>query len=173
MDVRNSRLTLLLACLAGSSLPVHAAAPATLTLDNSAVVTWKQGGAALSATAGVAIDILRAYPDVRIRKSAAVRDPLGGSLPVPGAEITFRLHAKNHGALPAHDVIVTDPVPARTRYKASSLRLDGQSLTDADDGDSARFNAEANAIEIRLDAIDPGAEHRIEFTVRINQGDTP
>jgi len=102
-------------------------------------------------------------------KSATVLDPFGGSDPVPGAEITYRIEITPSGSQTATSVVFTDEIPANTVYSAESITLNGGAMTDADDTDAAAFASEPSPlISVTLgDLSDTSGPQAIEFTVTI------
>jgi uncharacterized repeat protein (TIGR01451 family) len=109
---------------------------------------------------------------VEVIKSSSVLSPGGGSDPVTGATIVYRLVVRVTGSDTVTAVVVTDPVPAETSYVADSMALDGNPLTDADDApvDGADFGQTApNTVTVRLgDLAGGGADRVISFEVTIN-----
>lgn len=101
-----------------------------------------------------------------LTKTQSIVDPVGGSAPMPGAIITYTLTARYTGGLPTAEVRVRDPIPANTTYVAGSLRLGGQTLTDATDNDSGRVDA--GVVEVALGSLTAGTTPVISFQVRIN-----
>lgn len=103
-------------------------------------------------------------------KAVAVTGPGTESEPVPGATLTYQITARYIGTGKAVGVLISDPIPAITTYRAGSLRLNGTSLTDASDGDSGAFstfgNGTVNVILGDLDAASP--VQTITFEVSIN-----
>ncbi len=76
---------------------------------------------------------------VTVAKSALVFDPFGGSDPVVGATIRYRLDVSLVGAGTALGLDVTDPVPANTTYTPGTLVLNGFGLTDVGGDDAGDF----------------------------------
>ena len=76
---------------------------------------------------------------VTVAKSALVFDPFGGSDPMVGATIRYRLDVSVVGAGTALGLDLTDPVPANTTYTAGTLVLNGSGLTDAGGDDAGDF----------------------------------
>ncbi|MFW2404165.1 MAG: DUF11 domain-containing protein [Gammaproteobacteria bacterium] len=103
-------------------------------------------------------------------KSATVLDPFGGTDPVPGAEITYRIVVTASGSDTATGAVVADPIPANTTYVANSLLLNGGALTDAPDADAGTFAASpAPEISVSLgDLTAASGAQTIEFTVTID-----
>ncbi|MDH3338353.1 MAG: DUF11 domain-containing protein [Gammaproteobacteria bacterium] len=110
--------------------------------------------------------------DIRLDviKSATVLDPFGGSDPVPGAEITYRIVVTPTGTETATNTVFTDPIPANTTYLANSITLNSGALTDAADADVGVYTATPMPeISVDLgDLIQASGAQTIEFTVTIN-----
>ena len=104
--------------------------------------------------------------EIRIVKRQTVTDRLGGTAAVPGSAITYELRVQATGTRRLDDVIVSDAIPVGATYLAGSLRLDGQSLSDADDSDVGR--AGTDGVEIALGALLPPLERIVTFQVRID-----
>ncbi len=103
---------------------------------------------------------------VALVKTATVRDPFGGSQPVPGARITFQIVASASGSGSVSDLIVTDAIPASTTYAANSLALDSAPLTDLSDGDAG--TASGSGISVNVGTTDAGTSHTVTFDVTVN-----
>ena len=103
---------------------------------------------------------------VSLSKSAVIVDPFGGSDAVPGATVTFTLVASVTGAGTVSDLVVTDPIPTGTTYTASSLALDGGSLTDGSGDDAGE--ASGSGVSVDLGDVSGGESHTIEFSVTID-----
>jgi uncharacterized repeat protein (TIGR01451 family) len=98
-------------------------------------------------------------------KSQDVIDPLGRPRAIKGATVTYTLTAKLEGEGVARDLEIHDPIPAGSTYIPGSLRLDGQTLTDAADGDVGQ--AGAQGVEIRLADVPAPALRTVTFQVLI------
>jgi len=103
-------------------------------------------------------------------KSAIVLDPFGGSDPVPGAEITYRIILTPTGADTATNSIVTDPIPVNTTYVPNSMTLNGGALTDAADADAGIYTtAPTPEVSVTLGDLAGGSgAQTIEFIVTID-----
>lgn len=99
-------------------------------------------------------------------KTSAVVDRFGAANAIPGATITYTLVFAVTGSGDLAGAQIVDPVPAGTSYVAGSLRLDGNSLTDASDADAGRFGS--NQIEVALGTVSAPATHTVVFSVTIN-----
>ncbi len=101
--------------------------------------------------------------NISINKNFAIRSPSGGNEPVTGATITYTLTINISGSGSADNVIVTDsicspgpyPTCGDTSYVPGSLRLDGVSLSDANDADAGNYNdpATTNLITVDLGSV--------------------
>lgn len=103
-------------------------------------------------------------------KSATVLDPFGGTDPVPGAEITYRIVVTPTGSKTATNTVITDPIPANTSYLPDSITLNSAALTDVADTDVGAYTA-APTPEISVDLgdlVEASGAQTIEFTVIID-----
>jgi uncharacterized repeat protein (TIGR01451 family) len=103
---------------------------------------------------------------VALVKSATVVDPFGGSEPVPGAIITYRLVATVSGTGTLTNLTIGDAIPANTTYQTGSITLQSSALSDAADSDAGEFSS--NAVAVRLGALSGGTSRTVTFRVRIN-----
>ena len=102
-------------------------------------------------------------------KSATVLDPFGGSDPVPGAEITYRIEITPSGSQTATNVVFSDAIPGNTIYSPESITLNGAAMTDEVDTDAAAFTSTPSPlISVNLgDLSDTSGVQAVEFTVTI------
>lgn len=98
-------------------------------------------------------------------KTAVITDPFGGSNPVPGATITYRLVATVTGAGNLNNVVISDPIPASTTYTAGSLTLEAAPLTDAADADVGSFNG--TQIRAAIGTVPAGQSRTVTFKVLV------
>lgn len=103
---------------------------------------------------------------VAITKSATVVDPFGGSQPVPGAIITYKLLTAVTGTGTIEVLDVADAIPDGTSYSSGSLTLDSAPLTDAADGDVG--TASSAGIEVAIGDASAGDSFNITFDVVID-----
>lgn len=103
---------------------------------------------------------------VALAKSFSIRDPFGGSQPVPGAVVTYAISATITGSGAIDDLRITDAVPAGTTYNPGSLALDAVAQTDASDADAG--SAGANGILVALGNLAGGQSHTVTFDVTID-----
>ena len=103
-------------------------------------------------------------------KSATVLDPFGGTDPVPGAAITYRIVVTPTGSQTATNTVIADPIPANTSYVPESITLNGGALTDAADADVGAYTATPTPeVSVSLgDLIETDGVQTIEFTVTID-----
>lgn len=95
----------------------------------------------------------------------------------PGDTFTYTITVTNIGASNATDVLVTDPIPANTSYKANNLVYDSLSKTDANDSsDNAYFDAGNNRVvfvinngsSLNYQDLLPNQSHAIQYSVTID-----
>ena len=103
---------------------------------------------------------------VALVKTGTIRDPFGGSQPVPGARITYQIVASASGSGSVSDLVVRDAIPASTTYAADTLKLDGAALTDSADSDAGA--ASDAGIAVTLGTTAAGSSHTISFDVIVN-----
>ena len=109
--------------------------------------------------------------ELAVVKSATVLDPFGGSSPMPGATVTYRLVITPTGSETAVNTVITDPIPANTTYSPESITLNGGALTDDDtDADAGAYTTNpAPEIAVDLgDLTEASGAQTIEFTVTID-----
>ena len=127
----------------------------------SDAVTGLSGGGAHASDS-----LTASLASVALVKSAAIADPFGGTASVPGAFVTYSIVANVTGTGIAEALHVTDAIPTGTTYKASSMKLDGATLSDASDADAG--TGSASGIDVALGNVSGGATHTVTFSVKIN-----
>lgn len=136
-----------------------------------------QGGGGTDAVAGSNGGQAEAFGDylvgdvqVTLAKSVTVLGPAGGTEPVPGARLNYRIVVNVTGSGIAHGFVLTDPVPAGTAYFAGSLRLNSLGLSDSADADAGELITGATpTIRVALgDLTQAAGPQTIAFTVTIN-----
>lgn len=100
-------------------------------------------------------------------KSALIADTFGGTRPLPGATVTYSLRATVNGTGTIQNIRIADVIPAGTGYKVGTLRLDGQSLSDAVDGDAG--NVSTSGLAATLGDVAAGASRTVDFQVVIKK----
>src|SRR5438552_7137488 len=96
----------------------------------------------------------------------AVRDPLGGSLVMPGSVLTYRVVLTLTGAGIAENFTFTDPLPASTTYVPASITVDGAARSDGADTDNASFAG--GVVGVLFGNTPAPAARVIEFKVTVN-----
>lgn len=98
---------------------------------------------------------------VSLVKSALIVDPFGGNRPVPGATITYSLVATISGVGSLNNLVISDPVPAGTTYRANSTTLEAAALTDAADADAGNYNG--TRISVSAGNVPAGQSRTVTF----------
>lgn len=107
--------------------------------------------------------------NVSLSKSFSIADPFGGSVPMPGAVVTYSLQLQVTGTGLLPNAQIVDPIPANTTYVPGSIVLDGVAQTDdAGDADAGRFDTAADTVRARLGDLTPPATRSLSFQVRID-----
>lgn len=107
---------------------------------------------------------------LNIVKAVTVTDTSGGSQPMSGATLRYTLSVSATGSGSALGVVITDPIPASTTYKANTLTLNGTSLSDASDSDAGDVGGTtAGFLTVKLgDMISSTTVQTISFEVKID-----
>jgi len=143
-------------------MTVGAGAPAGLTQeDNFATASDDDSPPTSSNVVTVTIST---NPNLQLTKSSS---PAAGPLD-PGESVTYTMVVSNAGAATATDVLVTDPIPANTRYVLGSLTLDAAPQSDPNDGDAGRFDAIGNRIVFDIGSLAAGGSRTMTFQVVID-----
>ncbi|GGR64005.1 hypothetical protein GCM10008959_27710 [Deinococcus seoulensis] len=120
-------------------------------------------------------------PNIKDALTKTVTDLNGGVL-LPGDTLEYELVIRNQGNDGALNVILTDPIPARTTYLPGSMTVTGANAgakTDLVGDDQAEFDAAGNRVVFRLGsganaatggAVLPNEETRVRFRVTVNAG---
>lgn len=83
----------------------------------------------------------------------------------PGSSFSYVISFRNSGDSIAHNVIVSDQLPAGIEYESGSLELNGRGLSDVLDADEG--TARDSLVEVRLLRVSPGELVRITFKARL------
>ncbi|WP_036857600.1 DUF11 domain-containing protein [Erythrobacter cryptus] len=113
-------------------------------------------------------ELVAGVVSVALTKAVALRDPFGGSEAVPGSIATFTITANVTGSGSVAGLVVTDAIPAGTRYVPGSLTLDSAGLSDADDSDAGSAS-DAGGVRVALGTVSGGTSHAISFAVVIEE----
>lgn len=95
-----------------------------------------------------------------------VSDKNGGSLIASGSMLSYRLTVALTGSGTAQGVEVIDPLPPQMRYRSGTLKVAGQSVTDAADADSGQVIS--NQIIARLGDVSAPNTIQVDFDVEID-----
>lgn len=105
-----------------------------------------------------------------LSKSASITDSSGGQRPTPGAVVTYQLVATVSGTGTLRNLVINDPIPTGTAYKAGSISLQNSAaaaaaLTDAADADAGAFNG--TRISVTAGDVPAGETRTVTFKVVI------
>ena len=121
-------------------------------------ITGLSGGVAHATS-----DLLVSGVDVALRQSATVAATDGSSIAEPGSRIDYDIAVQVTGAGLVHGLVVSDPIPASTRYVPASVQIDGIAQSDA-----VAFQPAAGQIQVSFGDVPAGAIHHVRFSVLIN-----
>ena len=136
-----------------------------------------QGDGGIDAVAGISGgsagetgEYVVADVQLSVVKAQLVSDPFGGNEAVPGATITYTVTVEVTSAGTATNATVSDPIPQYTTYSTESIVLNGDTLTDAVDGDAGELDtSDAPAVVVRLgDLTQADGPQTVEFRVTID-----
>lgn len=96
----------------------------------------------------------------------SVRDPLGGTLVMPGSVLTYRVVLSLTGTGSADNLALADPLAANTTYVPASLFVEGAARTDAADADNASFAL--GSISVVFGNTAAPAIRTVEFKATVN-----
>ena len=115
-------------------------------------------------------EYLLANVQMSVVKAQAVSDPFGGSEPVPGATITYTITVEVTSAGTATNASISDPIPQYTTYSPESIVFNGDSLTDAIDGDTGELETSGiSTVVVRLgDLTQADGPQVVAFRVTID-----
>ena len=111
--------------------------------------------------------IVASASTVTLVKWASVADLFGGSTASPGATITYGIQALVSGSATIDGLVVTDAIPANTRYLANSLTLESAPVSDAPGDDAGE--ASAAGITVNLGSLPAGTSRTVSFAVQIEE----
>lgn len=158
---------------AGATVTVQARATTASGTPGSTAIGGGDGGvdalvgktsASASLRFSIGTDLAGSTAAATLEKNQSISASNGEDAPMRGATILYTLTARfTRGT--ALDAVVSDPVPAGTRYVPGSLTLDGATLSDAADSDPGNFDG--TAIRAALGTVAAPATHVIQFKVSI------
>lgn len=107
---------------------------------------------------------------INVVKSQVVSDPMGGTLPVVGATISYTILVEVVSAGTATVATINDVIPTWSTFVPDSITLNGASLTDAMDGDAGEYDLTGTpAVVVRLgDLTQADGPQSIVFQVTID-----
>ena len=107
---------------------------------------------------------------INVVKSQIVSDPMGGSMPVVGATISYTISVEVVSAGTATAATINDVIPIWSTFVPDSITLNGASLTDATDGDAGEYDLTGTpAVVVRLgDLTQADGPQSIVFQVTID-----
>ncbi len=109
-------------------------------------------------------------PTLTIDKSILeVKDSSGGNSAVSGSEVTYKIKITTAGMGTINNAVISDQTPTGMTYKAGTIMLDNNLLTDSSDGDQGDFGVTTpNTATINLGNITAGNQYDIQLTYKIN-----
>jgi uncharacterized repeat protein (TIGR01451 family) len=102
---------------------------------------------------------------ISLTKSAVILNPFGGTAPVPGAIVTYKIVATVSGAGSLANVVITDPIPTGTVFQAASIVYETVAQTDAADSDQSNFNG--TRVSAAIGTLNAGETRTMTFKVKI------
>lgn len=108
---------------------------------------------------------ITASPLLSITKTVTPAGPVA-----PGNTVVWDMTIQNTGASNATNVLVQDPIPTNTQYKAGTIYYEGALQTDADDSDAGRYDGANNRVEWDVGTLNSGASRTLQFSTTINTG---
>ena len=140
-------------------------APSGAEVLNTAVVADRDGNRSED-TVGFEV---RGRPGfARFEKDYRIETGTDPSRAQVGGVIRWGLRLENGPESVLEDVEILDELPPEVEYIEGSLRLNGESITDADDGDPGRV--EEGRILIQLEALPPDRDVLVSFETRVLAG---
>lgn len=156
--------TLGLVSLTATSVSGQGVAGAVLTGRGDDGVDAVIGATTATASATAAYRIGK--PKAELIKTQTVIDALGGARALPGSVIVYSLQARFGQGPAIRQVVIADNTPAGSTYLPGTLRLDGELLTDAADGDAG--DVTNGAVQVRIGDVTAPVSRTVTFKVRIN-----
>jgi trimeric autotransporter adhesin len=83
----------------------------------------------------------------------------------PGQTLEYEIAFRNSGDVAARGVVLGDELPAGLDYSAGTLRVNNQSVTDAEDADAGHVRG--RLVEVRLAQLAAGEVVRVAFRARV------
>jgi len=99
---------------------------------------------------------------------AAVTKAVDRSQASPGDLLTYTMRVRLDGAGQRDSVVFEDKIPDFVTYEAGTLQLDGQNLSDTEDGDIGSYQPATGIVRIDLSALPSGVDANILLQVRVD-----
>lgn len=122
---------------------------------------------AVSRTDGSVSDHVLDGLDVRDLLDVSLQKSVDRATASAGELLTYTIRYETSGETRASDLVITDPIPTGTTYVPGTLRLDGASLTDADDADAGFFDSGRGRVVVRVGDVSGGNSGTVRFQVRV------
>lgn len=88
---------------------------------------------------------------IDIVKAQVVADPDGGTSPIVGATITYTITVEVISPGTATAAVISDPIPTWSTFVPGSITLNGNTISDATDGDAGEYDITAiPSVVVRL-----------------------
>ena len=145
--------------------------PAGTTISNQVALNFEIANIPQQTLSNNDVFTVQGLIDVSLTKSAEVISD-GQSCnsapcdPVPGATIRYTLQVDVSGTGTAENLLITDSIPANTRYTPASITLNSSTLTDAPGDDPGSFSG--NLVSVDLGNTSGPANFVITLDVTIN-----
>src|SRR5210317_1746900 len=107
---------------------------------------------------------------IDIVKSQVVADPDGGTSPIVGATITYTITVEVISPGTATAAVISDPIPTWSTFVPGSITLNGNTISDATDGDAGEYDSTAiPSVVVRLgDLAQADGVQNVAFQVTID-----
>ena len=151
-----------------------------VAVSNMAGVAGAATGTILSGAGVGGVDVVVAKPSATaqgayivsnlstqiLKTIANVRDPLGGTLIMSGAELEYQIEVKVSGQGTLIGFILTDPLPAALKYKANTLKINNIAVTDLADSDAGEVVGQT--LTVRIPILNAPSTQVISFKVLLD-----
>jgi uncharacterized repeat protein (TIGR01451 family) len=153
------------------------AATAATGSGTAGTVYPTQGDGGVDAVVGVTTATATEFGDyivddvaIDIVKSQVVTDADGGSAPIVGATITYTITVAVVNSGTATATVISDPIPTWSTFVPGSITLNGNTISDATDGDSGEYDiTAAPTVVVRLgDLAQADGVQNVVFQVTID-----
>jgi uncharacterized repeat protein (TIGR01451 family) len=97
-----------------------------------------------------------------------VTKSVDNTIAAPDDLLTYTMTVRVDGAGARDSVFLEDPIPAFATYVAGTLQLDGQSLSDAPDGDAGSYQPTTGTVRVDLSTIAPDTDVTVLLQARVD-----